>query len=409
MNVAFYIARRYLVSKKSQNAISIVSTISVIGVSVGTMALIIVLSAFNGLSDLVKSLYNSFNADMEITIKQGNIFHLNDTIVNDLKKIEGVVYYSEILEDNALVKYKSQQCFATIRGVSKSFLPMSRFDTLVRDGNYLLNNGEHATAVLGKGVAYQLNLNLGDQSSPITAFVPRRGYASAINPDDAFTKRTALPSGIFSINDDFDYKYILVDIDFARDLLDYKNEVSAIDLGIKKGSNYEKIESEIRRIIGPQFVVRNKYEQNELLFKTLKSEKLWTFIILLFILIIATFNVIGSLTMLILEKKKDLHILWDLGADRGLIRRIFIYEGLLITLVGVGSGLLLGTLICLGQQHFAWIKFNDSFVVSAYPIKLMLSDYMMVLGCVMLIGTIAAWYPVRVFTKRYFESSRVKV
>jgi len=397
------------VSKKSQNAISIVSTISVIGVSVGTMALIIVLSAFNGLSDLVKSLYNSFNADMEITIKQGNIFHLNDTIVNDLKKIEGVVYYSEILEDNALVKYKSQQCFATIRGVSKSFLPMSRFDTLVRDGNYLLNNGEHATAVLGKGVAYQLNLNLGDQSSPITAFVPRRGYASAINPDDAFTKRTALPSGIFSINDDFDYKYILVDIDFARDLLDYKNEVSAIDLGIKKGSNYEKIESEIRRIIGPQFVVRNKYEQNELLFKTLKSEKLWTFIILLFILIIATFNVIGSLTMLILEKKKDLHILWDLGADRGLIRRIFIYEGLLITLVGVGSGLLLGTLICLGQQHFAWIKFNDSFVVSAYPIKLMLSDYMMVLGCVMLIGTIAAWYPVRVFTKRYFESSRVKV
>ena len=409
MNVAFYIARRYLVSKKSQNAISIVSTISVIGVSVGTMALIIVLSAFNGLSDLVKSLYNSFNADMEITIKQGNIFHLNDTIVNDLKKIEGVVYYSEILEDNALVKYKSQQCFATIRGVSKSFLPMSRFDTLVRDGNYLLNNGEHATAVLGKGVAYQLNLNLGDQSSPITAFVPRRGYASAINPDDAFTKRTALPSGIFSINDDFDYKYILVDIDFARDLLDYKNEVSAIDLGIKKGSNYEKIESEIRRIIGPQFVVRNKYEQNELLFKTLKSEKLWTFIILLFILIIATFNVIGSLTMLILEKKKDLHILWDLGADRGLIRRIFIYEGLLITLVGVGSGLLLGTLICLGQQHFAWIKFNDSFVVSAYPIKMMLSDYLMVLGCVMLIGTIAAWYPVRVFTKRYFESSRVKV
>ncbi len=396
-------------SKKSQNAISIVSTISVIGVSVGTMALIIVLSAFNGLSDLVKSLYNSFNADMEITIKQGNIFHLNDTIVNDLKKIEGVVYYSEILEDNALVKYKSQQCFATIRGVSKSFLPMSRFDTLVRDGNYLLNNGEHATAVLGKGVAYQLNLNLGDQSSPITAFVPRRGYASAINPDDAFTKRTALPSGIFSINDDFDYKYILVDIDFARDLLDYKNEVSAIDLGIKKGSNYEKIESEIRRIIGPQFVVRNKYEQNELLFKTLKSEKLWTFIILLFILIIATFNVIGSLTMLILEKKKDLHILWDLGADRGLIRRIFIYEGLLITLVGVGSGLLLGTLICLGQQHFAWIKFNDSFVVSAYPIKMMLSDYLMVLGCVMLIGTIAAWYPVRVFTKRYFESSRVKV
>ena len=396
-------------SKKSQNAISIVSTISVIGVSVGTMALFIVLSAFNGLSDLVKSLYNSFNADMEITIKQGNIFHLNDTIVNDLKKIEGVVYYSEILEDNALVKYKSQQCFATIRGVSKSFLPMSRFDTLVRDGNYLLNNGEHATAVLGKGVAYQLNLNLGDQSSPITAFVPRRGYASAINPDDAFTKRTALPSGIFSINDDFDYKYILVDIDFARDLLDYKNEVSAIDLGIKKGSNYEKIESEIRRIIGPQFVVRNKYEQNELLFKTLKSEKLWTFIILLFILIIATFNVIGSLTMLILEKKKDLHILWDLGADRGLIRRIFIYEGLLITLVGVGSGLLLGTLICLGQQHFAWIKFNDSFVVSAYPIKMMLSDYLMVLGCVMLIGTIAAWYPVRVFTKRYFESSRVKV
>ena len=405
---AFYIARRYLVSKKSQNAISIVSTISVIGVSIGTMALIIVLSAFNGLSDLVKSLYNSFNADMEITVKQGSTFHIGDSLANRLKNIKGVVYYSEILEDNALIKYKSQQCFATVRGVSKSFLPMSRFDTLIKDGNYVLASGLRPTFVIGKGLAYQLNLNMGDLNTPVTAFVPRRGFANAVNPDDAFTRKAAYPAGIFSINDDFDYKYILVNIDFARELLEYKDEVTAIALGIKKGSNYDQIESEIKKLVGPQYIVRNKYEQNEMLFKTLKSEKLWTFIILLFILIIATFNVIGSLTMLILEKKKDLHILWNLGASRSMIRQIFVFEGLMITLLGVGSGLLLGTLVCFGQQRFAWIKFNDSFVVSAYPVKMLSSDYLMVMGSVLMIGLIAAWYPVRIFTQRYFESGSAK-
>jgi len=189
--------------------------------------------------------------------------------------------------------------------------------------------------------------------------------------------------------------------------LEYTNELSAIDLGIQHGSNPAEVASSIKSIVGDKFIIKNKFQQNELLFKTLKSEKLWTFIILLFIMVIATFNVIGSLTMLIIEKKQDMRILWDMGADKFLIRKIFLIEGVLITLIGVGVGLFLGTVICLGQQHFEWVKFNDSFVVSAYPVKLLLTDYLLVFGSVLLIGLVAAWYPVRLFTNRYFSSKRL--
>ena len=262
-------------------------------------------------------------------------------------------------------------------------------------------------AVTGKGIAYLLNVSPNELLTPVTIDAPRRGISSSINPEDAFNKRNAYISGLFSINDDFDYKYMLVSLDLARELFDYPDQVSSLELGLEPGADPDQLKEQVKALAGERFTVKNKYEQNELLFKTLKSEKLWTFIILLFIMIVATFNVIGSLTMLIIEKKKDISILWDMGADLVLISKIFLIEGTLITLIGVISGLLLGTLVCEGQVHFAWVKFNESFVVSAYPVRMLYSDYLAVFMIVLFIGLVAAWYPVRIFTRRNFMSGIV--
>ncbi len=406
MNLALFIAKRYLISKKSHNAINLISAVSVGGICIGTMALVVVLSAFNGLSDLVKSLYNSFNSDIQVTHQQGKVFVMNEPTIQRLKRIKGVVFYAEVLEENALLKFNDQQCLATIKGVSESFSEMSRFDTIVKEGVFALKSGNQNMAVIGKGISYLLNVGSNEMLTPVAVYAPKRGIGTSINPEDGFNKQHVYVSGVYSINDEFDYKYTLVDIDFARKVFDYTNELSSIEFGLAPGANVDLIQRQISGIMGSKFVVKNKYEQNELLFKTLKSEKLWTFIILVFILIVATFNVIGSLTMLIIEKKKDISILWNMGADLTLIRTIFLIEGMMITLIGIFSGLLLGTLICIGQQHFSWITFNDSFVVSAYPIKMLLSDYLLVFAVVLFIGFLAAWYPVRIFTKRYFTASQ---
>lgn len=399
MNFPFFIAKRYLISKKSHNAINIISGISIVGVCIGTMALIIVLSAFNGLSNLVESLYNSFDPDIEITIKQGKTFNPNATEITELKKLNSIAFYTEIVEGNALLKYNDQQCVATIKGVSKDYRKMIHFDSLINEGIFSI---EKNNVVMGKGVAYVLQTNVKDMFIPISVYAPKRGTTNIINPEDGLNELKVYPAGIFSINDEFDYKYVITNIDKARELLDYTTEVTAIELAIKSSENKEQIQEQISKILGVKYLVKNRYQQNELLYKTLKSEKLWTFIILVFILIIATFNVIGSLTMLIIEKKKDIKILSDMGADINLIRTIFLMEGMLITFIGALLGLALGALFCWLQINFGIIKFNEGYVVDSYPIAFKISDFIAVTGIVMLIGFFAAWYPVRVFTKKHF-------
>lgn len=375
-----------------------------LGVSIGTMALIIVLSAFNGLSDLVQSLYNSFNSDIEITIKHGKTFDPNTIQIQSIKKINGVVYFSEVIKENALLKLNNLQCIATIKGVEEGYEKMTHFDSFVKEGNFILQEQDRNFAVLGKGVSYTLNSMPGDIFSPISVYAPKRGMIASINPEDAFNEKKIYVSGIFSINDDFDYKYVMVPIGFARELLDYKNEVSSVEIGLSPLCDKDKVQKEIQESLGKEYNVKNRLEQNELLFKTLKSEKLWTFIILVFILIIATFNVIGSLTMLILEKKKDIAILWDMGASVNLLRKLFLMEGILITLIGALLGIIMGVLVCWLQIHFGLKRFGEGFIVDAFPIKMQVNDFIIVFVVVMLIGLFAAWYPVRIFTRKYMRS-----
>ncbi|HSH65434.1 MAG TPA: FtsX-like permease family protein, partial [Bacteroidia bacterium] len=234
-------------------------------------------------------------------------------------------------------------------------------------------------------------------------YAPKRGNNNSLNPEDGLNELICHPEGLFSINDEFDNQYVIMNIDRARYLLDYKKEeVTSIELGLEKGADVEQIQLKVQKIIGDQYITKNRQQQNELLYKTLKSEKLWVFIILVFILVIATFNVIGSLTMLIIEKKKDISILSSMGADMLLIRRIFLFEGLLITIIGAMSGLILGLLICWIQITFSVVKFGEGYVVDAYPMKIQSTDILIISMVVMLIGLFAAWYPVKIFTKKQF-------
>ncbi len=397
MNFPFFIAKRYLFSKKSHNAINIISAISVAGIAIGTMALIIVLSAFNGLSDLVQSLYNSFGADIEITIKQGKTFTPTTSEFNSIKKMEGIAYYTEVLEGNALLKFNDKQCISAIKGVSDSYEKMSDFDSLIKEGNFNLTRNN---IVIGQGISYVLQINSKDQFSPISIYAPKRGTINSINPEDGLNELKTYASAEFSINDEFD-KHTIMSIANARKLFDYTNEVTSIELALKKDVNKIAVQNEIEKILENAYEVKNREQQNEILFKTLKSEKLWTFIILIFILIIATFNVIGSLTMLIIEKKKDIRILHHMGADIQLIRKIFLLEGILITGFGALLGVALGVLVCWLQAEFSIVKFTEGYVVDAYPITMKFSDFVLIITAVLLIGLFAAWYPVRVFTKKH--------
>ncbi|MGZ4033671.1 MAG: ABC transporter permease [Bacteroidia bacterium] len=398
MNFPFFIAKRYLISKKSHNAINIISGISITGICIGTMALVIVLSAFNGLSQLVQSLYNSFDPMISITAKQGKTFDPNAAEFQSLKKLSGVAYYTEVMEGNALLKHQDKQCIATIKGVSKEFEQMSGFDTVITNGNFNLNKNN---IIAGAGIAEKLQANPNDFSSPISVYAPKRGNTNSLNPEDGLNELKVYAAGIFTINDDFDEKYVLMNIDKARELLDYRDEVTSIELGLKPGANNDAVQAEISKIVGEKYEVKNREQQNAILYKTFKSEKLWTFIILIFILIIATFNVIGSLTMLIIEKKKDITILHNMGADVSLIRKIFLVEGILITFIGASLGLILGIGLCLLQTKFELVKLNEGYVINAYPVQVQFSDVMAILGAVLLIGFFAAWYPVRIFTKKH--------
>ncbi len=406
MQLPFFIAKRYLVSKKSHNAINIITFISVFCVTVVTIALVIILSALNGLTDLVESLYNSFNTDIQVTVKSGKTFETDSFHLNKIAHMKGVAHYSEVLEENALLNYDDRQIIATMKGVGPSYREMTSFDTLMRKGDFRLDGDSISYTVLGRGLAQRLELPTENSYIPVKVYVPRRGADLSVNPsnlEEPFNKSNALVAGAFSINDDFDYKYMIVSLAFARKILNQPNAATAIEIGLKPGADKRAVQQEIKELMGDNFIVRNRYQQNELLFKTLQSEKLWTFMILVFVLIIATFNIIGSLTMLIIEKKDDIGTLSSMGADVSLIRKIFFTEGLLISFLGSVVGLILGVVICMLQIHYGWVQFGEGFVVKAYPISIQISDLIAILAFVMLIGFLAAWYPVRVFTRKHIR------
>ena len=399
-----FVTRRYLKAKKSHSAINIISLISLFGVAVGTMALVVVLSVFNGFDNLIKSLFNSFDPDIKITIVKGKSFVPDSAKYVQIKAIPSIVEIAEVVEENALIQYGDKQYIATIKGVTSNFNIVSGVDKKITEGKFSLNNGKVPYAVIGQGVAYYLSvgLNLGD---PLVIYVPRKTAEVSYIPEEAFNKKYIMPSGIFSIEQDFDAKYILVPIDFARDILEYSREVTALEIKVKSGEDIEKVQKGIINILGPEFSVKNRYQQQEIFYKIMTSEKWAIFFILTFILIVASLNVIGSLTMLILDKKKDISTLNHLGAGWKTIRKIFLLNGWINSLIGALTGIILGIIICWIQIRYGIVKLQGSgtFVIDIYPVKILISDIILVLVTVSFIGFITSWIPVRVISKKYFE------
>lgn len=397
MRLPFFIARRYLFAKKSHNIINVISGISAAGIMIGTMALIIVLSVFNGFEHVIVSLFNTFDPDIKITLVEGKTFHAGDLAADKIKHMNGIIRYTDVLEENALLRCNERQYFATIKGVSADYQQQSGLDSMIVEGGLILESKGQPFAVAGRGVAYYLGLNPQDLVHKLEIYVPRRG-ANSIRPDQAFNSASLFTSGIFAIQDDFDSKYVLLPLGFTRELLDYTDEVTSVEIGLKRGIETEQIQKNLQQIVGPRFKVENRFQQQSTLYNLMKSEKLAVFFILGFILLIASFNVIGSLSMLIIEKKKDITILWSMGADSRLIRRIFLVEGLLVTTLGSVTGLLLGWIICWIQQHFGIVKLQvsgGSFLIDSYPVSMQLFDFVMVFLTVFFIGLAALILPVR--------------
>jgi len=403
VQLSFYIARRYLVSKKSHNLINVISIISLVGLTVGTAALIIVLSVFNGFEDVVKSLYNSFNPDFEITARNGKTFEYADFPAGKIKSIDGLAGIVEVVQEDALFKYRDQQYIAKLKGVSSNFTLLSKVGTKMTQGDFVLQEGDANFALLGAGVAWYLDVNIHDFRNLLSVFVPRRGNASTFNFETAFNNQLIAPAGIFSIQQEFDEKIVLVPIRFARKLLDYTDELTSVEIYTKKGTDETLFQTQLKEIVGNNFLVKNRFQQNETLYKVMRSEKMAVFIILVFILILASFNMVGSLSILIVEKLKDISVLKSMGADRKLIRRIFIFEGMMISLLSAIFGLLIGFVLLYLQDRFGWLSLGDTgnFIIDAYPVKMLFLDFLYVFLSVQVIGFLASWYPVHYLIKKY--------
>jgi len=406
MNLPVYIARRYFFAKKSHNAINIISLIAVIGVAIGTMALVTILSVFNGFDRLVKSLFNSFDPDIQITKAEGKAFVPDSIPFNRIKNHSSVLYYSEVVEENALLRYGDKQYVANIMGVDTIYSRITGIDTMMMEGEFNLLKNNRPYTVVGQGVAYYLGVGL-HFIDPIMIYVPRRSATVSLNPENAFSKRFIYPSGIFRIEQEIDSKYLIVPIAFARELLEYDKEVTSIEIALNPSFDSHRAYKEISEILGPKYLVKDRYQQKEFFYKILKSEKWAIFFILSFILMVASFNIVGSLTMLILDKKKDIAVLHSMGTDLITLRRIFLLEGFFISFAGAVIGLCLGALICYLQMRFSLIHLqgSGSFVIDAYPVYMKFTDFSLVFITVLCIGYFAASYPVRFISQKSFFGS----
>ncbi|MGB1242093.1 MAG: FtsX-like permease family protein [Chitinophagales bacterium] len=396
MNLAFHIAKRYLVSKKSTNAINVISSVSVVGMIVGTMALILVLSVFNGFEDLVTSLYNTFNPHIKITAKKGKVFEPDNSKVLQIRALPEVAAASLVLEENALLQYRQENNFiARLKGVDDDFTKVSQVDTALIDGEFVLEDGEIDYAVLGLGVQNILGVNIHNEFTPIKVYMPKRDVkVSRMRPESAFKQEMVYPSAVFAIQQDFDARYVIVPMRFMRSLLSYEKEVSSIEISLKNEENVASVKKQIQAILGEGFDIKDRYEQDETLYKIMSAEKWVVYLILSFILVVASFNIIGSLSMLVMEKKHDIGILKAMGATNNFIRKVFFMEGIMLSLSGAVIGIILATLICLTQQHFEVIKLQGaSFLIDAYPVSMRIGDFVLVFLTVMVISILASIVP----------------
>ncbi len=406
MNFPFYIARRYLFSKKSTNAINVISGISVVGVAVATMALVVTLSVFNGFHDLVASLFTAFDPQLEVRPATGKTIAADDPVLTEIKQLEAVEVATECVEDQALAIYHGRQAMVTVKGVEDNFDSLTHIrEILLGDGEFELHAADMHYGIPGIRLAEMLGTGY-RYDEPMQIFAPRReGQLDMTDPESGFERDELYSPGVlFSVMQaKYDKGYILTSIGFARRIFDQQGMVSSLELRLKPGSDFEAVKKNIKKLAGDRFTVKDRFEQQDDTFKIMKIEKFIAYIFLTFILMVACFNIIGSISMLIIDKKDDVVTLRNLGASDRQITQIFLFEGRMISAIGAVIGILLGLLLCWIQQTFEVIKLGSqagSFIVPAYPVSVHPWDVVLVFVTVMAVGFLAVWYPVRYFSKR---------
>ena len=408
MNLPFYIARRYLFSKKKHNAINIISGISVCGVALATLALVCTLSVFNGFQDMVAGFFTAFDPELKITVREGKVFDPSSAGFKEVRALPEIDVWTETLEENAMIQYKDRQAMAVIKGVDDNFEQLTSIDSLLYGtGDFILHDEIVDYGILGVELVSELGTGI-QFVDPLQVYAPKRNArVNMSNPSAAFNRDYLFsPGAVFVVNQQkYDANYILTSLSFARRLFDYDTEVSAIELKLKKDADIASVQKEISRILGDKFIVQNRYEQQADVFRIMEIEKFISYLFLTFILGIACFNVIGSLSMLILDKREDVETLRNLGADDRLIARIFLFEGRLISVFGACVGIIVGLLLCFLQQYFGIIALggDGSFVVDAYPVSVHLMDVLLIFVTVITVGFLSVWYPVRYLSRRLLK------
>ena len=383
------------------NLVHIISLVSLFGVAIGTAALILVLSVFNGFEDLILRMYNSFDPHLKITSAEGKVF--NTDKVQPLLDNDAIEKSSFVLEEKVLLKYQEKEYIAILKGVDENYLTITNFDSLMVDGEYLNKYENTNIAIIGRGVAYYLSMGVGNMFEQLQLYVPNRNSKTLLNPITAFKHESVLPIGIFGIQAEIDEKFIITPLAFIQNLTDRENEISAVEIKLKNVLEMLAVQKELQKELGDIFIVQNRLEQQEFLYKILNTEKLAVFLILTFIMIIATFNIIGALTMLMLDKKNDIYTFRSLGATKNEVQQIFFKKSVLTIITGTVIGLSVGLGLAFLQQAFGFIGMgNGSFVVDAYPVSIKLHDVLLVSTTVILIGLLASWYPAKILTKKLF-------
>ena len=406
MNFPFYIARRYLFSKKSTHAINVISLISVLGVAVATMALVVVLSGFNGFSDLVASFFTNFDPQLKIEATKGKAMPADDPLLVKVKHLPGVEVATECVQDQALAVYHDKQAMVTVKGVEDNFDSLTHISNILYgDGDFTLHVANLQYGVIGIRLAQDLGTGVTWQDY-LQIYAPQReGQYDASNPTNAFVKDSLVsPGALFQVKQSkYDQGYVITSIDFARRIFNRQGEITSLELRMKPGVDIDNAKEEIQAILGDKYKVLDRYEQQADTFNIMRIEKLFAYVFLTFILMVACFNIIGSLSMLIIDKKNDIITLRNLGATDGQIRRIFLFEGRMISAAGAVIGIVLGLILCWLQQTYGLVQLGDqagNFVVNAYPISVHPEDILLIFLTVILVGWLSVWYPVRYMSRK---------
>jgi lipoprotein-releasing system permease protein len=365
-----------------------------VGVAFVTMSLVVALSVFNGLEDLIRSLYNSFDPELKVTAMKGKSFPVNDAFLSRIRAIEGVGVVTEVIEDNALLKYKEDQMVVKVKGVSENFTQQNRMDSMITEGEFTLRKDSIDYAIIGRGVQFNLSIPLNGTIYPLQLWYPKNKPAMGLDPLSVFNRENIMPGAVFAIEKQYDDNYIFVPLSFTEKLLHYGNKRTSLEIKTKEGFRIKEVQNSIKKMLGPDFKVQNSDEQHASLLKAVKIEKLFMHITISFILAIASLNIFFSLTMLALEKKKDVAILFSMGASQNLIKNIFLLEGTIIAFLGAFTGIILGLAICIVQQEFGIVPMGmETSVVDAYPVKIQAGDFISAALTILVITILISYRP----------------